>query len=121
MNNNNTYFSDKDILFLPSENTRIKGTKSKDIAIDKVKTFEKILKGENPNLVVSTDILFDRFEAISEFKRKIVDFNIGEKIDIVLLEKLLVELGYERTELVEGVGQFAIRGGILDFNGEVEF
>lgn len=108
-------FTDKEVLFLPSESMRINGIKSKDIAIDKVKIFEKILKGEMPNLVVNSDILFDKFENINEYQQKIINFNVGEKVEIRLLEKLFVDLGYERAELVEGVGQFAIRGGILDF------
>lgn len=108
-------FTGKEVLFLPSENMRITGAKSKDIAIDKVKVFEKILKGEMPNLVVNSDILFDKFENITEYKQKIIDFNVGEKVEIRLLEKFFADLGYERAELVEGVGQFAIRGGILDF------
>jgi transcription-repair coupling factor (superfamily II helicase) len=55
-------FTEKEVLFLPSETMKIKGVKSKDIVIDKVKVFEKILKGEMPNLVVNSDILFDKFE-----------------------------------------------------------
>ena len=52
-------FIGKEVLFLPSETMKITGAKSKDIVIDKVKVFEKILKGEMPNLVVNLDILFD--------------------------------------------------------------
>ena len=36
----------------------------------------------------------------------------------MLMDKIvlsLVNAGYERTEQVEGTGQFAVRGGILDF------
>ncbi|MBE5813256.1 MAG: transcription-repair coupling factor [Clostridiales bacterium] len=108
-------FTGKEVLFLPSETMRIRGAKSKDIVIDKVKIFEKILKGEMPNLVVNSDILFDKFENLTEYRAKIVEFKTGETVDLTLLEKLFVDLGYERCELVEGVGQFAIRGGILDF------
>lgn len=38
----------------------------------------------------------------------------GTEISIEKLTKVLILLGYERTTLVEGVGQFAVRGGIVD-------
>ncbi len=38
----------------------------------------------------------------------------GERYDLVDLPQRLVEAGYSRAEQVEGVGQFALRGGILD-------
>ena len=39
----------------------------------------------------------------------------GERYDLATLISLLVLAGYERSEQVEGVAQFAVRGGILDF------
>ncbi len=38
----------------------------------------------------------------------------GGRYDLSLLPQRLVDAGYSRTEQVEGVGQFALRGGILD-------
>ena len=39
---------------------------------------------------------------------------VGERADLTELTKTLVRAGFERTEQVEGAGQFALRGGILD-------
>lgn len=39
----------------------------------------------------------------------------GERYDLGELVGTLVAAGYTRCEQVEGVGQFALRGGILDF------
>ena len=39
---------------------------------------------------------------------------VGGTCDLVAVPERLVELGYERAELVERRGQFAVRGGILD-------
>ncbi|MSY98018.1 MAG: transcription-repair coupling factor, partial [Actinobacteria bacterium] len=38
----------------------------------------------------------------------------GMSVDLIGLVERLVELGYERNDLVERRGQFAVRGGILD-------
>ncbi|MSS73850.1 MAG: transcription-repair coupling factor [Candidatus Latescibacteria bacterium] len=39
---------------------------------------------------------------------------VGEKVSISELTEHLVDLGFERVVTVEGVGQFSVRGGILD-------
>ena len=39
---------------------------------------------------------------------------VGERLDLTALPGRLVAAGYTRCDQVEGVGQFALRGGILD-------
>lgn len=39
---------------------------------------------------------------------------LGDEISLEETAQLLVRAGYKRADIVEGVGQFAIRGGILD-------
>ena len=39
---------------------------------------------------------------------------LGESYDLDELTGMLAAAGYVRSEQVEGVGQFALRGGILD-------
>ena len=39
---------------------------------------------------------------------------VGDDVDLAVLVERLVELGYERVDLVERRGQVAVRGGILD-------
>ena len=43
-----------------------------------------------------------------------VALSVGEQYDISQLARRLAQAGYVRCEQVEGVGQFALRGGILD-------
>ena len=44
-----------------------------------------------------------------------ISAHIGDEIPLDKIVLSLVNAGYERTEQVEGTGQFAVRGGILDF------
>ncbi|MBR4282535.1 MAG: transcription-repair coupling factor, partial [Clostridia bacterium] len=41
-------------------------------------------------------------------------FDVGKELPPEVLCKLLVSAGYTHSELVEGIGQFARRGGIID-------
>ena len=47
-------------------------------------------------------------------KKANVSLKSGDTITISQLTQSLLLLGYERTDTVEGVGQFAVRGGIVD-------
>ena len=62
--------------------------------------------------------------SIEALLRRVVPANIltsaaelvlaGDSCDLKLLERRLVTLGYEQVSLVQSVGDFAVRGGILD-------
>ena len=45
-----------------------------------------------------------------------IDFKIGDLKNLEEIKQKLVELGYARYELIDGRGQFSIRGGILDIS-----
>ncbi len=70
---------------------------------------------EKPPVVVATiDGLMQR----SMPRQVLLDLTLtltpGQRHDLAVLTQTLVRSGYTRTEQVEGVGQFALRGGILD-------
>lgn len=67
------------------------------------------------------DIVIACMDAASQFtipkdvlKKACVSLKSGDSITIENLVQSLILLGYERTEQVEGCGQFAVRGGIVD-------
>lgn len=50
-----------------------------------------------------------------ELKKRSPSFSVDDEISTHSLVNTLLSAGYSRTDLVEGVGQFSLRGGILDF------
>ena len=88
--------------------------KSKDLYIKRAGIFEKLLNGEKPNIVITTGVLLNSFPKLKTYQNSVLVFEVGKSYDIEDLAKRLVDCGYERSDMVEGVGQFAIRGGILD-------
>lgn len=56
-----------------------------------------------------------RYTACRElFEKNIIHIRSGLSYDTAQLSKQLTEMGYVRGDTVEGVGQFAVRGGIVD-------
>ncbi len=52
---------------------------------------------------------------IRDLKDNMLDLKVGQEIDIDELADRLVQLGFRRVPLVEEVGDFARRGGLVDF------
>ena len=50
-----------------------------------------------------------------ELRSKRLTLRAGQEAPLEKIEALLSASGYERYQQVEGPGQFAVRGGILDF------
>ncbi len=74
------------------------------------------LCGENAPVTVSTvSALLQRTVPPDRLKKAGFRIKDGGECPLEELEKKLIMCGYERTEQVEGVGQYARRGGILDF------
>ena len=67
-----------------------------------------------PILVATVDGLMQRTLPPDALRGAVTDISLGDRFDLNALSKKLVESGYTRAETVEGVGQFALRGGILD-------
>ena len=110
-----SFFLQDKVYFFPEENLIFKNSiKSKDIYIKRAEIFQKLLNNEKPNIIITTGVLLNSFPKINSYKDSVMTFEIGKSYEIEDISKHLVDCGYERAEIVEGVGQFAIRGGILD-------
>ena len=45
---------------------------------------------------------------------KVIQLEVGKEISLYTIKEQLTNIGYERTDMVEGRGQFSVRGGIID-------
>ena len=73
------------------------------------------LAAEDCPLVVTTaDALMGRTLPPSLLQKLTVTLSIGQRYDVADLTARLLDAGYSRCDQVEGPGQFALRGGILD-------
>lgn len=111
------FFSeDIEVIFLPSEQIEYYDIDKESNELDTARAYaiEKILDGKLNIVVTTIDSLLLNMKNKKEFSNKEFSIKVSESIDIEKIQKELVLLGYQRTENVEGKGQFAIRGGIID-------
>ena len=72
-------------------------------------------RGQVPLLVASAEAVLQRTIPKALLAKASRVLKMGETYDLNDLAETLTAAGYSRCEQVEGVGQFALRGGILDF------
>lgn len=87
---------------------------SKEYEHKRVRALASILKGECDVVVATVDAASQFTMPPEVLKKSSFLLKVGEKAEISDIASVLEASGYERCELVEGEGQYAIRGGILD-------
>ncbi|WP_200791887.1 transcription-repair coupling factor [Caloranaerobacter azorensis] len=88
---------------------------SHGILYQRLRVIDKLIEGKPIIVVASIESIMDKVfnkEILSKYKAVL---RYGDKIDLEELIKNLNILGYERVDMIEGKGQFSIRGGIVDF------
>lgn len=88
---------------------------SREYEHQRLNVLSKIIKGECDVIITCIDALAQYTLPPKALKAATVTFKSGMEIPIDKAVQALILNGYERAEQVEGPGQFAQRGGILDF------
>ena len=87
---------------------------SSELRIERMNTLASII--ENQNKIVVTHVAgATRFLTPKEiFKQADIQLEVGGTYELDELKRKLVELGYQSVRAVEHMGEFSVRGGILD-------
>ncbi|MEG0780152.1 MAG: transcription-repair coupling factor [Oscillospiraceae bacterium] len=73
-----------------------------------------LAKGRETVVIATADALLQRCLPEKVLKETAFSLKVGGRADLNALSQQLVAGGYRRADTVEGMGQFALRGGILD-------
>lgn len=76
--------------------------------------FCRLMEGKGGVVVTTFDGLMDHLLPLSYLESQILSVSVGQALDIKDWRDKLTSLGYERVAQVDGMGQFSIRGGIID-------
>ncbi len=106
-----------DVAVFPAEEAPLFGVtaQSPELLGQRLALLARLSSGERPAVVITTwDALLVRLVPPDIFRAHCLKVRVSQSLrrdDLVLR---LVSSGYERVELVEAMGQFAVRGGIVD-------
>ncbi|MDI3298435.1 MAG: transcription-repair coupling factor [Bacillota bacterium] len=88
--------------------------RSWDLLAPRLEVLAALLGGEASLVVAPVDALVRALEPPAVFRRYLLRLRPGDAAEPGFLAARLSEAGYERVERVDGPGQFAVRGDILD-------
>jgi hypothetical protein len=74
----------------------------------------RLASGAAPLTIVPAGSALQRTHAPEYYRRLALDLRTGEELPLETIEAHLQSIGYARREPVEMVGEYSIRGGILD-------
>ena len=80
----------------------------------RMQVFKHLLEDEGGVVVTTVDGLMDHLLPLSRIKESCLNIMVGQTLDMEEIKHLLTGMGYERMGQVDGIGQFSVRGGILD-------
>lgn len=109
-------FFDREVYLYPAKDVLFYSADVHSNAIVKMRMdiLRKISEKQPATIVMTIDGAMDRLTGIAELNHHVFTIQVGEVLDLSKMRERLIELGYERAGMVDGAGQFAIRGGILD-------
>ena len=80
----------------------------------RIAVWRHLMEEEEGVVVTTLDGLMDHLLPLVFLKQQAVTVENGQVMDLDEWKERLTALGYERTAQVDGMGQFSIRGGIVD-------
>ena len=107
----------KDFLLLPARELVFHeaATVSRQWEHRRLSVLRAMAEGQAPVVVTTVDALLQRTMPRTMLAQASQLLRVGGSYDLNGLTDTLAAAGYTRCQQVEGVGQFALRGGILDF------
>lgn len=87
---------------------------SKEYEHKRVDTLSRVLDGAFDVVLITVDAAVQYTLPPEVLKANTLNIGSADSLDITEFCNKLVDAGYVRSELCEGVGQFAVRGGIID-------
>ena len=111
------YFNSK-VVYLPKKDivTYDYIAESKDLPYERIEALNRIYNGSADIVVTTIEACMQKMISPIELYSNVIKFEFNKEYKFEEIKEKLVKLGYERAELIEGKGQFSVRGGIVDIS-----
>lgn len=106
------YYPAKDFIFYSAD------VHGNQLAGERLRCIQKIIAAQdnktNITVITTIDGCVDMLMPLQRYRDNIIHFKNSDIIDTEKLVSKLVGIGYTRVPMIDGQGQFAVRGGIID-------
>lgn len=87
---------------------------SYEIPYKRIAVLNKINESKRIIVVTTIEAIMQKIPPKEVLYKNELHFKVGKECNLEELKKKLVELGYTRNKLIDGSGQFSVRGDIID-------
>ena len=111
-----SFFSEEKIYILPPEEESLIQfeARSNDDLLKRMSVLRAVSRGEDCMVIAPVTGAVKKLPPREIFAENVIEIKRGEDIELDEVRKRLTLQGYERVSMVEGRGEYSIRGGILD-------
>lgn len=92
----------------------MKRASSNEYNLERTLTLFNIIRKNYDVVIIPINSLFTFLPSVKEFKEHILKLKTNQEITIEKLERLLIDSGYKKEELISEAGQFSRRGEVVD-------
>ncbi len=85
-----------------------------EVLSERIKVLEALADGEKVVVIATPEAFIRRLTPPIMFNSHRLTLSVGNRFELSEMRKKLVGMGYEWSPIVEGHGQFSVRGGIID-------
>ncbi len=112
-----SYFTDK-VIYLPKKEivTYDYVAESKDLPYQRIEALNKIHEMKTGIVVTTAEAAIQKMISSKTLYKNTLKFKIGDEYKLEDVKQKLIDLGYVRYDLIDGRGQFSVRGGIVDIS-----
>ena len=109
-------YYNEDVVFFPKKEivTYDYIAESKDLPYERIEALNKIVSKKKQIIITTIEAAIQKLPAKKSLYKNELKIKVGESYNLEEIKKKLVNLGYSRYDLIEGRGQFSVRGGIVD-------
>ena len=109
-------YYNEDVVFFPKKEivTYDYIAESKDLPYERIEALNKIVSKKKQIVITTIEAVIQKLPAKKSLYKNELKIKVGESYNLEEIKKKLVNLGYSRYDLIEGRGQFSVRGGIVD-------
>lgn len=111
-----SFFAARKIFILPPEEEMLVQyeARSNEASLERIKILKSLVSGEECIVIAPAASAVRKLPPDHVFRENMMELRTGDDISTDEIKQRLSYMGYERTAMIEGRGEFSLRGGILD-------
>ena len=111
-----SFFSARNIYVLPQEEETFVQyeAKSNDDLLARMKVLRAVANEDDCVVIAPVTGAIRKLPPKEIFEENVLELKLGQDVDIDDIRQRLSVMGYERVHMIEGRGEYSIRGGIID-------